>query len=276
MKEIRISRVFNSDSDRAVIIAIDHGLFLGSLEGIKDPRVIVKRLIHNQIDGIIMTAGAFKFTKELFPGKESPARILAIDYVLFSNVPGNFDSPFGYTLVSSVEEAVKWGFDMLKILLIWGTDKNTQLTSIKTIAKLAGECERWEMPLMIETVLWGQAIPEDKKTDPRILEHACRMAVEIGADVLKIPYTGNIENFSAITNNLPVPVVILGGPKTNNDRDVLQTVKDSVDAGAKGVAFGRNVWQHQQMDAVLAALKDIIHCNKSVDAVVEKYLSDPS
>lgn len=88
----------------------------------------------------------------VFNSQTGRAVIIATDYVLLSNVPGSFDNPFGYTLVSSVEEAVKWGFDMLKVLLVWGTDRNSQLTSIKLIAKLAEECDRWKMPLMIENV----------------------------------------------------------------------------------------------------------------------------
>jgi len=65
--------------------------------------------------------------------------------------------------------------------------------------------------------------------------------------------------------------MILGGPKMNNLRDVLQTARDAIDAGAKGVVFGRNVWQHPQMDKVLMSLKDIVHINKDVDLVMGKY-----
>jgi len=270
MKEVRISRIFNSKSSRGVIIAVDHGLFMGAVEGLKKPIEIVKKLIENEVDAIIMPLGAFKLTKEFFRKKEAPARILTADFILLSNVPGNFDTVSGYSLLSSVEQAAKWGFDAVKVALIWGMDKKTQLTNVKLIADLALKCDQWEIPLMVETLLWGEDIPDDKKTDPKIIENACRIAIEIGADILKIPYTGDMESFSAIVNNSQVPIVILGGPKMSSDRNILQMVKDSINAGAKGVAFGRNVWQHKKMDEIITALKGIVHLGKDVDEVINK------
>jgi len=270
MKEIRISKLFNSKSGRGVIIAIDHGLFMGAVEGLKNPIDIVRKLVENEVDAIIMPLGTFKLTKEFFRKKEAPARILTVDFVLFSNIPGNFGTPLGYSLLSSVEQAVKWGFDAVKVILIWGMDKKTQLTNIKLIADLALRCDQWEVPLIVEILLWGENIPDDKKTDPKIIENACRIAVEIGADMLKVPYTGNVDDFSVIVNNSKVPVVILGGSKVSSDRDVLQMVKDSIDAGAKGVAFGRNVWQHRKMNEIIKALKGIIHLDKDVDEVINE------
>ncbi len=273
MKEVRVSKIFNSQTGRAVIIAIDHGLFLGAIEGLKNPVNVVKKLIKNDIDAVIMAPGTFRLTKEFFGKKEAPARILTVDFILLSNIPGNFDTVSGYSLLSSVEQAIKWGFDAVKVVLIWGTDKKMQLTNIKLIADLATRCDQWEMPLMVEILLWGKDIPEDKKTDSKIIENACRIAIEIGADILKIPYTGNVEDFSAIVNSSPVPVVVLGGSKINSDRDILQTVKHSMDAGARGIAFGRNIWQHKKMDEMLMALKDIVHLNKDVDTVIKEYIS---
>jgi len=271
IKEIRISRIFNPKSGKAVIIPVDHGLFRGTIKGIEDPVGILKKLVQNGIDATLMSFGTTKITESLFYGKEAPARILTSDYVLFSTVPGSHEGILGNNLLSSVEQAVKWGFDAMKVFFIWGVDKSVLLSNIKLIAKLARECDCWEMPLMVEPLLNGEDIPVEKKNDPMLIENACRISLEIGADILKIPYTGDIESFSRIVKNSHVPVMILGGPKMNSLRDVLQTARDAIDAGAKGVVFGRNVWQHPQMDKVLMALKDIVHMNKDVSVVMREY-----
>ncbi len=271
IKEIRISRIFNPKSGKAVIIPVDHGLFRGAIKGIEDPVNVLKRLVQNNIDATLISFGIAKITEKLFYTKNAPARILTSDFNLYSNIPGNAEGVFGNNLLSSVEQAVKYGFDAMKVFLIWGVDKSVLLSNIKLIAKLARECDRWEMPLMVEPLLKGEDIRIEKKNDQRLIENACRISLEIGADILKIPYTGDIESFSRIVENSHVPVLILGGPKMNNLRDVLQTARDAIDAGAKGVVFGRNVWQHPQMDKVLMSLKDIVHINKDVDLVMGKY-----
>ena len=115
---------------------------------------------------------------------------------------------------------------------------------------------------MVEPLLNGEDIPIEKKNDLGLIENTCRISLEIGADILKIPYTGGVESFSRIVKNSHVTVMILGGPKTNNLRDVLQTARNAIDAGAKDIVFGRNVWQHPQMNKVLMSPKDIVHINE--------------
>ncbi len=271
MKESRISRIFNPETGRAVIIPIDHGLFMGSLEGLKAPFDIAEKLVEARIDATLMSFGMAKLTKELFNRKNAPSKILTADFILLSNIPGNVDGILGYDAISSVEQAVKWGFDAVKVLLAWGTNGKILMDNIRSIGKFARECDKWDMPLMIEPVLWGRDVPDDKRDDPILIEHACRIAVELGADILKAPYTGDKESFARIVSNSHVPVVILGGPKMSNIRDVLQTAKDSLDAGGRGVVFGRNVWQHPEMEKVLMALKDIVHTNKDVDNVIKDH-----
>jgi len=89
------------------------------------------------------------------------------------------------------------------------------------------------MPLMVEPLLSGEDNPIEKKNDPRFLENAYRISLEIGDDILKIPYTGNIESFSRIVANSHVHVMLLVGPKVNSLRDVLQMAREAIGAGAK-------------------------------------------
>jgi DhnA family fructose-bisphosphate aldolase class Ia len=142
------------------------------------------------------------------------------------------------------------------------------LEAFRYISEFAKECDKLDMPFMIEPVLMGENIPKERKKDPELITHACRIALELGADILKVPYTGDKESFSAIVNNSPVPVVILGGPRMSSMKEVLQTAKDSVDAGGKGVVFGRNVWQSPSMSSVISALQDIVHKGQAVETAM--------
>jgi len=106
-----------------------------------------------------------------------------------------------------------------------------------------------------------------------MIRHACRIAFELGADVLKAPYPGKQADFARLVEDSPIPVLILGGPKMNTVREVLQMVKDATDAGGRGVFFGRNVWAHEHPDRIINALKAIVHNRASVDqamAVLEE------
>ena len=142
---------------------------------------------------------------------------------------------------------------------------------IKYIGVLIEECENYEMPLMIESVQRGTNLPKEKGKDPKVIVDACRIAVELGADILKAPCTGDKESFNQITKYSHIPIIILGGPKAKNLKDVLITPKDSLDAGGKGTCFGRNVWRDPNAKNIIAALKEITHQNAEVDEVWKKY-----
>jgi len=124
---------------------------------------------------------------------------------------------------------------------------------------------------MIEAVVMGNRIPKEQERDPEIIADACRIAVELGADIIKAPYTGDKDSFALLIERLKVPFIILGGPKVSGIKGVLQIVKDIVDAGARGPCFGRNVWGHPEVHSMVHALLDIVHKGASVEEVLDKY-----
>ncbi|MEC7220270.1 MAG: fructose-bisphosphate aldolase, partial [SAR324 cluster bacterium] len=92
-----------------------------------------------------------------------------------------------------------------------------------------------------------------------------RVAAEAGADYVKTFYTGDKESFRTVLDNCTVPVLILGGPKSDSGRGILQMVRDAMDVGAVGITMGRNVWGHTNIEGMTAALAAIIHEDASVD-----------
>ena len=89
--------------------------------------------------------------------------------------------------------------------------------------------------------------------------------MELGADVVKVPYTGDVDSFARVTECCCIPVVIAGGPKTESSREFLQMVKESLMAGGAGLSVGRNVFQHPNRVLLLKALRGIVHEDRSVD-----------
>jgi DhnA family fructose-bisphosphate aldolase class Ia len=119
------------------------------------------------------------------------------------------------------------------------------------------------MPLLAMMYARGPNIKNEH--DPDILAHIARLGAELGADVVKCNYTGDVESFKKVVKGCPVPVVIAGGPKAETDREVLEMVYGAMKAGGKGVSIGRNVFQHDNPTAMVQAIAKIVHENASVE-----------
>jgi class I fructose-bisphosphate aldolase len=269
-KRIRISHLLHPGTGKAVIVPVDHGIVLGSVPGLADPLAVIRRLDELNVEGVLLGAGLTKISVGIFERRDAPARILTVDYSIFGSVPGRIEVVSETEMLASVEFALRYDFDCLKAALIWGLEREKQVKNVGLIGRLAEECDRCGLPLMVEPVLWGEQVPAEMKNDPQTIEHAARIALEIGADLLKVPYTGVAESFAEMVARLSVPVLVLGGPKMGTLRDVLLIARDSIRAGACGVVFGRNVWQHPAMDAVIRALQEVVHRDADVDDAMAK------
>lgn len=100
--------------------------------------------------------------------------------------------------------------------------------------------------------------------DARGIKMVSRMAAELGADLVKTYYTGSIDSFREVVEACPVPIVILGGAKTDSLETVFTEIHDSIQAGGKGIAIGRNIWEHDNLSGMLKAVHGLVHGNWSV------------
>ncbi|GAH12802.1 unnamed protein product, partial [marine sediment metagenome] len=107
--------------------------------------------------------------------------------------------------------------------------------------------------------------------DPEVVNIAVRVGAELGADIVKTNYTGDIDSFKKIVKGVHIPVIIAGGPKMDTDKELLEMVYDSVQAGGSGVAFGRNIFQSKDPTKLVSAIAKIVHENNSVDEVLKEY-----
>jgi DhnA family fructose-bisphosphate aldolase class Ia len=125
------------------------------------------------------------------------------------------------------------------------------------ITSMANAAHNAGLPMIVESVLWGNRVIEQK--DPERLAFGARVAFELGADIVKTEYSGDASSMRDIVNSCPVPVMVLGGSRTNDFDGLLENTRDAIGVGAKGVIYGRNVWQNDDPIGVSRQLREIIH-----------------
>ncbi|MFB0501749.1 MAG: fructose-bisphosphate aldolase, partial [Candidatus Bathyarchaeia archaeon] len=129
--------------------------------------------------------------------------------------------------------------------------------------RVADDCDGYGVPLLAMMYPRGPKIKNQHAVD--VVAHAARLGAELGADVVKTNYTGDVETFKEVVRGCYVPVIIAGGPKVETVQEVLQMVHDSIKAGGAGLSIGRNVFQHENPTKMVKALSAIVHHGASVD-----------
>jgi DhnA family fructose-bisphosphate aldolase class Ia len=165
------------------------------------------------------------------------------------------------TIVASIAEALKIGADAVSVHINVGAE--TEADMLSDLGIVAEECADWGMPLVVMAYARGPTVKNS--FDPEAVAHAARVATELGADIVKCSYTGDIDSFKKVTRGALAPVVIAGGPKMESDLDILKMVYDSLQAGGKGVSIGRNVFQHRNVEMMTRAISNIVLHGSSVE-----------
>jgi fructose-bisphosphate aldolase/2-amino-3,7-dideoxy-D-threo-hept-6-ulosonate synthase len=128
-----------------------------------------------------------------------------------------------------------------------------ELEMLKKLGNVAALCREKGIPLLAEMLL------SKNKIENKNVKTIARIGAELGADIIKTYYTGDLQSFKEVIDGCPVPIVILGGKVKSNLEELFESVKDAIEAGASGIAFGRNIWMNENPNAVLESLRKIIH-----------------
>ena len=258
-KTVRLARLFHRDG-KSMMLAIDHGKSRGMVRGLEDTRNILNWVMQARADAVLLNPGMFRRYVAMWTDRTSPGVILALDTHLTNTLPGMTNEAQSYRLLSTVEEAVALGADAVKVVLAFGRrDLEVHADNVKLVSQVVRESEGLGIPVMVEPVLWGDAVEQEHLSDPSVIANICRIAVELGADVVKAPYATGI--FADLCKALPVPITLLGGATTNALEDLYGAVRRGLAEGVRGVTFGRNIWQQQDPEAVWRDLYRIVHAN---------------
>jgi fructose-bisphosphate aldolase, class I len=261
----RMGRIFGRDG-RAMILPVDHGLMLGRVAGLEKPRALVEAATGAGCDGLLMSLGLARATAGTFADRQAPARLLTVDTLLRDD-----DQDAGTAiLVASVRQAVRLGADAVKLLMTWDVPGAHQAATAERIAAVVEEAARWEMPVMAEPT--ALRAPRGEQTIEMEV-HAARIAMELGADIIKMAYPGPAV-MRSLTAELGLPIVILGGPRVSTAADLIRMVDEAMAAGASGIVIGRQVWQREAAErlAVMKALIEVVHGRLPAGQAVEGLL----
>jgi len=259
-KAIRLRRILGNPVTRALVVAFDHALVLGPIPGTEDARGQLRRFTACEIDSLLVNLGILRQCQEvLSTAGRLPGLIARIDWTsMWGELGPGGTGQLHSSMLATAEEALRSGADAVLTYMVVGTgDLEFEAAEIGRNACVARECERVGMPFMVETLARGTNVTNP--TEPKWLNLHTRMAAELGADVIKTEYSGDVASMKSVVEQCPIPILVLGGSRDNSDGKVLDLVKDVVSAGAAGVFFGRNVFQASDMEGFLKKSRQILN-----------------
>jgi len=253
----RMNHIFRQDG-RTVIVAMDHAALFGMVDGLESPGTVIRQVRSGGADAILTSYGVGKqFVTEI----GDMGLIVRVDGGLSTLIQER--GPLH--LVYSVQDALRLGADAVGTMGMPGSRFESQM--LPYLSELIGQCAEWNMPVMAEMLPGGFENPAELWT-PDNIGHACRIGAELGADFIKTAYTGDVDSFRTIVEQVYVPIVVLGGAKSDDPRVLLEKIHGAIQAGASGVACGRNICQYQEPDKMVAAIAAVVHDNATVDTAM--------
>lgn len=260
-KMVRLNRLFSHSSRRLCSVAVDHfiGYQDGLPAGLRDVPATLKALVKGKPDAITMHIGFATSAWKSFAG--------AIPLILQSSMVRPDDSSL--TQAATPEDAVRVGADAFAICaFVRGA---TEWRYMQVVADNIRQAARFEMPVICH--VYPRAYAEGVARisyAPEDIAWAARCAAELGADVIKVPYCGEVTAYAQVVSDSPVPVVAAGGPKAADLRGALAMIADVVKSGAAGATIGRNVWGFENVTASVKAFRAVVHDGMTPDDALRK------
>lgn len=255
----RMNHIFRPDR-KSFIMAMDHGANFGVLPAMKYPGKLIREIAAAGADAFLATPGMAEHFADDFLGK---GIILRVDGGV--SFLGNHSKPF--QIVATAEDALRMGADSIITMGFPGSVFENEILS--NLSRAIMEAHKWGLPVTSEALPRGFEKSDDSRTPDNII-FACRQSAELGADIIKTVYTGDPESFKNLTESVYAPVVILGGAEKVPEQQLLQEIKEAMEAGGAGVAMGRNIWGHENPARYAAAIAKLIHEDCSVETAIKE------
>ena len=253
-KKIRLERIIDRNSGKTIIVPMDHGVTVGPIEGLADMRATISKIVAGGANAILMHKGIVR------AGHRGTGKDVGL-IVHLSGSTSISPDPLAKELVCTVEEAIRLGADAVSIHINLGAETDREM--LRQLGFVSRICMEWQIPLVAMMYTRGPKIKNEY--DVENIKHAARVGAELGADIIKVGYTGTVESFAEVVEGCPVPVVIAGGPKMDSDEDIFRMAEGALKAGAAGLSIGRNAFQHKNPVKMVKALCKMVHKGASVD-----------
>jgi putative autoinducer-2 (AI-2) aldolase len=254
--ENRLARIIRPRDGRTVMLAVDHGYFLGPTTGLECPGASVVPLAP-YADTLMLTRGMLRTCIPSSVDTPIVLRVSGSNSVLDDDLSNE-------TIITDIEDVIRLNAAGMALSIFVGSPHQHQ--TIANLAKLIDAGERYGIPVIAVT-----AVGKDMVRDARYLALASRIAAEMGAHIVKTYYVE--DDFERITGTCPVPVVMAGGKKLP-EREALQMTFDAISRGASGVDMGRNIFQSDSPIGMIKAVRAVVHGNASVDDAFAVYMDE--
>jgi class I fructose-bisphosphate aldolase len=256
-KSIRLGRLIDEQSGRTIIVAYSHGLLLGPLPGMRTVTEMEALTdACRSAEGIMVSPGMIRALEQSFIGRTRPSLVVHLDWTNFSRSVVPYEQG-SQASAARIEEVAAAGADAVMTYLILGDDNpHREAEEIERNARTARDCERMGLVHMIEPRHALERRSPERKLDPAI------MRAELGADLVKCIWPGSVDAMQEITATCPVPVLVAGGARLDDDPDRgLLIAKAAMDGGARGLVFGRSIYQSPDPGATLRSLRRVVHAD---------------
>ena len=248
----RMARVFNPESGRTVMLAIDHGYFQGPTTGLERIDLSIVPLLP-QCDALFCTRGILR---SVIPASCAKPMVLRA-----SGGPSILKELSDEQIAMDMEDAVRLNAAGVGIQVFIGGEFETR--SIHNMTRLVDAGLRAGIPVMGVT-----AVGKNMVRDAKYFRLACRIIAELGAQYVKTYFVE--EDFETVTASCPVPIVMAGGKKLP-ELDALTMAYNAVQQGASGVDMGRNIFQSDAPKAMIAAVNEVVHRNLKPALALEMF-----
>jgi len=243
----RIGRMFPGASGNTVMLAVDHGYFMGPTHRLENARATIEPLVAHA-DALALTRGILRTSVPPTVTTPIVLRVSGGATVLQEDLSDE-------EITVAMDDALRLNVSAVAMSVFVGAPHEHE--SLVHLAQLVDEGEAVGMPVMAITAV-GKEL---EKRDARYLALACRVSAELGAHLVKTYYC---DDFEKVVEGCPVPLVVAGGPKLDSERAALELAHAAIGKGAHGIDMGRNIWQSDHPVAMLKALRAIVHEHATV------------
>ncbi len=264
-KDLRLEKLFNK-GENAVIVAMDHGMFDGPINGMTNIIETAKK-INPCVDAVLLSPGMLKHARNAFNYKGAPMPIVRINWSTVYCFHWKYNEA-ATVVAAQVKDAVAAGAEIVLISLTLQTgSEQRDAQNVEIYCKLMRDAALLGVPVVGEFFPTNSDILSAEELHQQVYS-SCRILSELGADLIKTFYT---HDFKKVTQSTPVPLLGLGAEKKPTQREALQLAADEIQDGAKGVVFGRNAIQIENPFQFQAALCDVVKGKLSVNDAIENY-----
>lgn len=251
-KQIRLNRIFSHPSGRLCSVAVDHFIAYGQglPAGLRHIQLTLDALVAACPDAVTMHKGIAAHAWQPHAGKVP--LIMQSSTIRVDDVAAE--------QVGTPEDAVRLGADAFAIAAF--VRGQSEAAYLRKVADAVRAAARFDIPVICHIYPRDFADGPQVSYAPEDIAWAARCAVEVGADVVKTPYCGDVAAYAQIVADCPVPLVAAGGPKSQTLESALGMMAEVVQSGARGATIGRNVWGFEQITAAVRAFKAVIHDGK--------------